>query len=145
MRGWLPWHQSSNGALQSFHMDCPGADQQCSIVPQKESLKGDPTLPTLENLHGLEIPLRSWRGRRAQKLQPEPTSDPRRDFRYMRYWFRSAGGICHTHCPTQGLKPKSSLCSETSVLTLLAQKPSSLAIPDPQCSNMPALWEKYIA
>ena len=40
MRGGIPWHRSSNGALESFHMGCPGADQQVSIVPQKESLKG---------------------------------------------------------------------------------------------------------
>ena len=40
MRGGLPWHPSSNGALESFHMGCPGAAQQISIVPQKESLKG---------------------------------------------------------------------------------------------------------
>ena len=40
MRGGLPKHPSSNGALESFHMGCPGAVQQVSIVPQKESLKG---------------------------------------------------------------------------------------------------------
>ena len=40
MRGRLPWHPSSNGALESFHMGCPGSAQQVSIVPQKESLKG---------------------------------------------------------------------------------------------------------
>ena len=40
MRGGLPWHPSSNGALESFHMGCPGAVQQVSIVAQKESLKG---------------------------------------------------------------------------------------------------------
>ena len=40
MRGGLPWHPSSNGALESFHMGCPGAAQQVSIVPHKESLKG---------------------------------------------------------------------------------------------------------
>ena len=39
MRGGLPRHPSSNGALESFHMGCPGAAQQVSIVPQKESLK----------------------------------------------------------------------------------------------------------
>ena len=40
MRGWLPWHPSSNGALELIHMGCPGAAQHVSIVPQKESLKG---------------------------------------------------------------------------------------------------------
>ena len=40
MRGGLPWHPSSNGALDSFHMGCRRAAQQVSIVPQKESLKG---------------------------------------------------------------------------------------------------------
>ena len=40
MRGGLPWHPSSNGAPESFYMGCPGAAQQVSIVPQKESLKG---------------------------------------------------------------------------------------------------------
>ena len=40
MRGGLPWHPSSNAALESFHMACPGAPQQVSIVRQKESLKG---------------------------------------------------------------------------------------------------------
>ena len=40
MRGGLPRHPSANGALESFHMGCPGAVQQASIVPQKESLKG---------------------------------------------------------------------------------------------------------
>ena len=40
MRGGLPWHPSSNGALESFHMGCPGAAQQVSIVPHKESFKG---------------------------------------------------------------------------------------------------------
>ena len=40
MRGGLPWHSSSNGALESFHMGCAGASQQVSIVPQKECLKG---------------------------------------------------------------------------------------------------------
>ena len=40
MRGGLPWHPSSNGALESFHMGCPGAAQQFSIVPQNASLKG---------------------------------------------------------------------------------------------------------
>ena len=40
MRVGLPWHSSSNGALESFHMGGPGAAQQVSIVPQKESLKG---------------------------------------------------------------------------------------------------------
>ena len=40
MRGGLPWNPSTNGALESFHMGRPGAAQQVSIVPQKESLKG---------------------------------------------------------------------------------------------------------
>ena len=40
MRGGLPWHPSSNGALESFNTGCFGAAQQVSIVPQKESLKG---------------------------------------------------------------------------------------------------------
>ena len=40
MRGGLPWHPSSNGALESFHMGYFGAAQQVSNVPQKESLKG---------------------------------------------------------------------------------------------------------
>ena len=40
MRGGLPRHPSANGALESFHMGCPGAVQQVSIVPQKESMKG---------------------------------------------------------------------------------------------------------
>ena len=40
MRGLLPSHPSSNGALESFHMGCPEAAQQVSIVPQKVSLKG---------------------------------------------------------------------------------------------------------
>ena len=40
MRGRLPWHPSSNGALESFHIGYPGGAQQVSIVPQKESLKG---------------------------------------------------------------------------------------------------------
>ena len=40
MRGGLPRHPSANGALESFHMGCPGAVQQVPIVPQKESLKG---------------------------------------------------------------------------------------------------------
>ena len=40
MRGRLPRHPSANRALESFHMGCPGAVQQVSIVPQKESLKG---------------------------------------------------------------------------------------------------------
>ena len=40
MRGGLPRHPSSNGALESFHKGCPGPVQQVSIVPQKESLKG---------------------------------------------------------------------------------------------------------
>ena len=39
MRGGLPWHPSSNGALESFHMGCPGSSQQVTNVPQKESLK----------------------------------------------------------------------------------------------------------
>ena len=96
---------------------------------------GIPQLPQWENLHGLEIPLRSGRGSHAQKPQPEPTSDPRRAFRCMRYWFRCAGGTCLA----LGLKPKSSLWSQTSVLTLLAQKTSRLAILDPQCSTLPDL------
>ena len=40
MRGRIPWHRSSNGALESFHMGCPAAAQQVSIVQQKESLNG---------------------------------------------------------------------------------------------------------
>ena len=40
MRGGFPCHPSSNGALESFHMGCPGAAQQVSIVPHKESFKG---------------------------------------------------------------------------------------------------------
>ena len=40
MRGGLPRHPSANAALESFHMGCPGAVQQVSIVSQKESLKG---------------------------------------------------------------------------------------------------------
>ena len=40
MLGGLPWHPSSNGALDSFHMEYPGAAKQVSIVPQKESLNG---------------------------------------------------------------------------------------------------------
>ena len=40
MRGGLPRHHSSNSALESFRMGCPGIVQQVSIVPQKESLKG---------------------------------------------------------------------------------------------------------
>ena len=40
MRGGLPRHLSANGALESFHMGCPGAVQQVPIVPQKEPLKG---------------------------------------------------------------------------------------------------------
>ena len=40
MRGARPRHPSSNGALESFHMGCPGPVQQVSIVPQKESWKG---------------------------------------------------------------------------------------------------------
>ena len=41
MRGGLPWHLSSNRALESFHMGCPGAPQQVSNVAQEESLKGE--------------------------------------------------------------------------------------------------------
>ena len=40
MQGGLPWHPSSNGSLESFHRKCPGAAQQVSNVPNKESLKG---------------------------------------------------------------------------------------------------------
>ena len=40
MRGGLSRHPSANGALEYFHMGCPGAVQQVSIVLQKESLKG---------------------------------------------------------------------------------------------------------
>ena len=40
MRGGLPRHPSANGALESFHMGCPGAVQQVSIVRKKESWKG---------------------------------------------------------------------------------------------------------
>ena len=41
MRGCLSWHPFSNGALESFHMGCPGAPQQVSNVAQEESLKGE--------------------------------------------------------------------------------------------------------
>ena len=135
MRGNLPWHPSSNDALESFHRGCPGAAQQVSMVPHKESLKGA-SHNSQRGKNSMALRLCSLHeGAVMHRLQPEPTSDPRRDFRCLRYWFRYAGG----NCRALGLKSKSSLCSQTSVLTCLAQKPSRWQFRIPQCSTLPDL------
>ena len=66
----------------------------------------------------------SRRVHQGQTVQPERSSDPRPDFRCTRSPFRSVDCACHIL--TQ--KPRPSLGSQTSVLTLLDHKPSILAI-----------------
>ena len=53
----------------------------------------------------------------------------------------SAEWACCAFCP----KPNPSLCFQTSVLTLLAHKPSRLGIPEPQRSTLPAHQKKNFA
>ena len=48
-------------------------------------------------------------------------------------------------CRARTLKPHPSLCSQTSVITLLAQKPSILGILVPQHSTLPAHQKKIVA
>ena len=81
-------------------------------------------LPSWENPHGLVIHPPSRRGHQGQNVQPERSSEPRPEFRCMRSRFRSVDCACHSL--TQ--KPWPSLGSQTSVLRLLAHKPSNLAI-----------------
>ena len=66
----------------------------------------------------------SRRGHLGQNVLTERLSDPRPDFRCTRSRFRSVDCACHIL--TQ--KPRPSLGSQTSVLSVLAHKPSSLAI-----------------
>ena len=89
-------------------------------------------LPSWVNLHGLEMLPPSRKGHNGQKLQPEPNSEPLPDFRCTKSRFRSAEGACRALVT----KPTPNLCSYSSVLTLLAQRASSLGIPEPQSSSL---------
>ena len=48
-------------------------------------------------------------------------------------------------CHALGPKPNASLCFQTSLFTLLANKPSRLGIPEPQHSFLPAHQKKNVA
>ena len=74
MRAGLPWHPSSNDALESFHRGCPSAAQQVSIVPQKESLKGA-FHNSQRGKTSMALRLCSLHeGAVIHRLQPEPTN-----------------------------------------------------------------------
>ena len=139
MRVGLPSHPSLEPYSELIRMGSPGANQQVLIVLQK-NLYGS------EHLTSLIVGKIPWprdppplheEGHKGQKLQPERSSDPHliSDARDLVSALQSVPVMPSPR--NLRLLVFSDFCPQ-----LLAHKPSSLAIPELQCSPLPALQKK---
>lgn len=139
MRVGLPSHPSLEPYSESIHMGSPGANQQVSIALQK-------IIYGLEHLTTPIVGKIPWphdppplheEGHKGLKLQPERSSDPHliSDARDLVSALQSVPAMPSPR--NLRLLVFSDFCPQ-----LLAHKPSSLAIPELQCSPLPAVQKK---